>query len=108
MLFVTSTTLAVVLILQPTTRKGSSTPTWETLPVEQPLPPLAKEGYVDHEGARIWYGTAGTGEPGVLLHGGLDSSLSWWHRVPALIKTRHDVLLLASRGHRRSPVGPRP
>lgn len=63
MLFVTSATLAVALILQPTTSNVSSTPTWETLPVEQPLPPLAKEGYVDHEGARIWYGTAGTGEP---------------------------------------------
>jgi hypothetical protein len=57
MLFVTSATLAVALILQPTMSNVSSTPTWETLPVEQPLPQLAKEGYVDHEGARIWYGT---------------------------------------------------
>src|SRR5258707_14199453 len=108
MLFVTSTTLAVVLILQPTTRKGSSTPTWETLPVEQPLPPLAKEGYVHHEGARIWYGTAGTGEPVVLLHGGMESSLSWGNQVPALSKNRHGVILIESHGHGRRTLFPSP
>jgi hypothetical protein len=83
MLFVTSATLAVALILQPTRSDVSSTPTWETPPVEQRLPPLAKEGYVDHEGARIWYGTAGKGEPVILLHGGMESSLSWGNQVPA-------------------------
>jgi hypothetical protein len=49
MLFVSSATLAVALLLQPTMSNVSSTPTWKTLPVEQRLPPLAKEGYVDHE-----------------------------------------------------------
>ena len=39
MLFVTSATLAVALILQPTMSNVSSTPTWKTLPVEQRLPP---------------------------------------------------------------------
>jgi hypothetical protein len=53
MLFVTSATLAVALTLQPTASNVSSTPTWQTLPLEQLLPPLAKEGYVDNEGARI-------------------------------------------------------
>jgi hypothetical protein len=96
MLFVTSATLAVSLILQPTTSNFSSTPTW-TLPVEQPLPPLAKEGYVDHEGARIWYGTAGKGEPVILLHGGMESSLSWGNQVLALVKTHHEVILIDSR-----------
>src|SRR6267378_3431563 len=108
MLFVTSATLAVALILQPTMSNVSSTPTWETLPVEQPLPPLAKEDYVDHEGARIWYGTAGKGEPVVLLHGGMESSLSWGNQVPALIKTHHEVILIDSRGHGRSTLGPYP
>jgi pimeloyl-ACP methyl ester carboxylesterase len=108
MLFVTSATLAVALILQPTMSNVSSTPTWETLPMEQPLPPLAKEGYVDHEGARIWYGTAGTGEPVILLHGGMESSLSWGNQVPALIKTHHEVILIDSRGHGRSTLGPYP
>jgi hypothetical protein len=74
---ITSATLAVALTLQPTVSNLSSTPTWETLPLEQPLPPLTTEGYVDHDGARIWYGTAGEGEPVILLHGGMESSLSW-------------------------------
>jgi pimeloyl-ACP methyl ester carboxylesterase len=108
MLFVTSATLAVALILKPTTSNVSSTPTWETLPVEQPLPPLTKEGFVDHEGARIWYGTAGKGEPVILLHGGMESSLSWGNQLPALIKTHHEVILIDSRGHGRSTLGPYP
>jgi pimeloyl-ACP methyl ester carboxylesterase len=105
MLFVTSARLAVALILQPSMSNVSSTPTWETLPVEQRLPPLAKEGYVDHEGARIWYRTAGKGEPVVPLHGGMESSLSWGNHVPALIKTNHEVILIDSRGHGRSTLG---
>jgi pimeloyl-ACP methyl ester carboxylesterase len=108
MLFVTSATLAVALILQPTMSNVSSTPTWETLPMEQPLPPLAKEGYVDHEGARIWYETAGKGEPVILLHGGMESSLSWGNQVPALIEANHEVILIDSRGHGRSTLGPYP
>jgi pimeloyl-ACP methyl ester carboxylesterase len=106
--FVTSTTLGVALILQSTTSNISSIPTWETLPAEQPLPPLAKEGYVDHEGARIWYGTAGKGEPVILLHGGMESSLSWGNQVAALITSHHEVILIDSRGHGRSTLGPYP
>jgi pimeloyl-ACP methyl ester carboxylesterase len=108
MMFVSSATLAVALLLQPAMSNGSSTPTWETLPVEQRLSPLAKEGYVDHEGARIWYGTAGKGEPVILLHGGMESSLSRGNQVPALIKTHHEVILIDSRGHGRSTLGPYP
>jgi pimeloyl-ACP methyl ester carboxylesterase len=87
---------------------GSSTPTWATLPVEQPLPPLAKEGYVDHEGARIWHATAGKGEPIILLHGGMASSLSCGNKAPALIKTHHEVMFIDSRRHGRSTLGPYP
>src|SRR5260370_3278110 len=103
-----SATPGVPLILQLTTSYVSSTPTRETLPVEQALPPLATEGYVDHDGARIWYGTAGEGEPVILLHGGMESSLSWGNQVPALIKTNHEVILIDSRGHGRSTLGPYP
>jgi pimeloyl-ACP methyl ester carboxylesterase len=108
MLFVTSATLAVALILKPTASNVSSIPTWKILPLEQPLPRLAKEGYVDREGARVWYGTAGKGEPVILLHGGMESSLSWGNQVPALIKTHHEVILIDSRGHGRSTLGPYP
>jgi pimeloyl-ACP methyl ester carboxylesterase len=108
MLFLTSAALAVALILQPTASNVFSIPSWKTLPLEQPLPRLAKQGYVEREGARVWYGTAGKGEPVILLHGGMESSLSWGNQVPALIKTHHEVILIDSRGHGRSTLGPYP
>jgi pimeloyl-ACP methyl ester carboxylesterase len=104
----TSVLLAIALIWPPIASNVPSAPAWETLPAEQPLSALAMEGYVDHDGARIWYGTAGKGEPVVLLHGGMESSLSWGNQVPALIKTHHKVILIDSRGHGRSTLGPYP
>jgi pimeloyl-ACP methyl ester carboxylesterase len=65
-------------------------------------PLLAKEGYVDHEGARICYGKAGKGEPVILLHGGMESSLSWGNQAPALVKTHREGILIDSRGYGRS------
>jgi pimeloyl-ACP methyl ester carboxylesterase len=108
MLSSTSALLAIALILPPIASNVSTAPAWETLPAEQPLLAMATEGYVDHDGARIWYGTAGKGESVVLLHGGMESSLSWGNQVPALIKTHHKVILIDSRGHGRSTMGPYP
>jgi len=64
----TSALLAIALIWPPTASNVSSAPPWETLPAEQPLSAVAMEGYVDHDGARIWYGMAGKGEPVVHRH----------------------------------------
>ncbi|WP_213807693.1 alpha/beta hydrolase [Granulicella sp. dw_53] len=108
MLPTTSVLLAMALILPSTTSNVSSIPTWQTLPVEQPLSPPTQEGYVDHDGARIWYGTLGKGEPVILLHGGMASSLSWGNQVPALVESHHKVILIDSRGHGRSTLGPYP
>jgi len=108
MLSTTSALLFIALIWPPTASNVSSVPPWETLPAEQPLSAVAMEGYIDHDEARIWYGTAGKGEPVVLLHGGMESSLSWGNQVPALIKTHHRVILIDSRGHGRSTLGPYP
>lgn len=83
MLFAPSSLLAIALMLLPATGNPSSAPIWETLPVARPLPTLTMEGYVDHDGARIWYGAVGKGEPVVLLHGGMESSLHWG------IRSRH-------------------
>lgn len=106
--FAASVLLAMALVLSPATSSAPPTPTWQTLPQELPLPALANEGYVDHDGARIWYGTIGKGEPVILLHGGMESSLSWGNQVPALIKAHHEVILIDSRGHGRSTLGPHP
>jgi pimeloyl-ACP methyl ester carboxylesterase len=100
----TSALLAIALIWPPTASNVYSAPAWQTLPPEQPLSAVAMEGYVDYDGARIWYGTAGTGEPVVLLHGGMESSLSWGNQVPALITAHPKVILIDSRGHGRSTL----
>ena len=73
-----------------------------------PLPPASEQGYVDNDGARIWYATYGAGPPVILLHGGLGHSGNWGHQVPALTAAGHRVVLIDSRGHGRSTRDDRP
>jgi pimeloyl-ACP methyl ester carboxylesterase len=73
------------------------------------LPPLAGEqGYVEHDGACIWYTTYGSGSPVILLHGGLGHSGNWSYQVPALVKRGYRAILIDSRGHGRSTRDARP
>ncbi len=67
-----------------------------------PLPAATVEGHVEHNGARIWYATYGSGSPVILLHGGLGHSGNWGFQVPALLEAGHRVILIDSRGHGRS------
>jgi len=78
---------------------------WNTLPTERRLPEIQSQGYVEREGARIWYGSVGSGTPVILLHGGMSSSRNWGNQVPELIRTNHQVILVDSRGHGRSTLG---
>ena len=36
-----------------------------------PLPVTGDQGYIEHDGARIWYAQYSSGPPVILLHGGL-------------------------------------
>ena len=72
------------------------------------LPVADEQGYVEHDGARIWYATFGSGSPVVLLHGGLGHSGNWGYQVPALVKSGYRVVLIDSRGHGRSTRDSRP
>jgi len=73
-----------------------------------PLPPASDQGYVDHDGARIWYSTYGSGPAVILLHGGLGHSGNWGNQVPALLKSGYRAVLIDSRGHGRSTRDSRP
>ncbi len=73
-----------------------------------PLPAATAEGYVEHDGARIWYATYGPGAPVLLLHGGLGHSGNWGYQVPALIASGYRPILIDSRGHGRSTRDARP
>ncbi len=73
-----------------------------------PLPPATEQGYVDHDGARIWYASYGIGSPVILLHGGLGHSGNWGYQVPDLVAAGHRVVVIDSRGHGRSTRDARP
>ncbi len=73
-----------------------------------PLPVADETGYVDHDGARIWYATYGAGSPVILLHGGLGHSGNWGYQIPALVRNGYRAILIDSRGHGRSTRDERP
>ena len=67
-----------------------------------PLPETKKQGYVESDGARIWYAAYGAGLPVILLHGGLGNSGNWGYQVPALLENDYRAIVIDSRGHGRS------
>ncbi len=73
-----------------------------------PLPVTEDQGYVEHEGARIWYASYGSGKPVILLHGGMGHSGNWGYQLPALVEAGYRVTLIDSRGHGRSTRDARP
>jgi pimeloyl-ACP methyl ester carboxylesterase len=73
-----------------------------------PLPATQDHGYVEHDGARIWYATYGSGPPVILLHGGLGHSGNWGYQVPALVSSGYRAVVIDSRGHGRSTRDARP
>ena len=70
-----------------------------------PLPIPDVQGHVEHEGARIWYATFGSGSPVVLLHGAFDNSEDWGYQVAALVNAGHRAILVDNRGRGRSTLG---
>lgn len=88
---------------------GQSVPLWATVPEVPPLPPADRSGFVNHDGARLYYAVFNRrgGSPVILLHGGSASSRSWGFEVPLLAKT-HRVIVMDTRGHGRSTIGPAP
>ena len=73
-----------------------------------PLPVTSDQGFVDHDGARIWYATYGSGSPVILLHGGLGHSGNWGYQVSTLVSSGYRAVLIDSRGHGRSTHDQRP
>lgn len=73
-----------------------------------PLSDTETQGYIENEGARIWYASFGSGFPVILLHGGLGNSGNWGYQVPALVKNGYQAILIDSRGHGRSTRDEKP
>ena len=73
-----------------------------------PLPVTTQQGFVEHDGARVWYASYGSGPPVLLLHGGLGHSGNWGYQVAPLIHSGYRAVLIDSRGHGRSTRDSRP
>src|SRR3712207_6376036 len=73
-----------------------------------PLPVTHDQGHVEHDSARIWYATYGSGPVVILLHGGLGHSGNWGYQVPALVSNGYQAVVIDSRGHGRSTRDARP
>jgi pimeloyl-ACP methyl ester carboxylesterase len=102
--------LAAVLLFLLTALGGAAAaePPWMTLPPTPALPqPAAESGLAPVNGVKIWYATFGSGEPVILLHGGLAHAEYWGKQVPALA-ARYRVVVMDSRGHGRSSRDARP
>ena len=72
------------------------------------LPADKSEGFVEHDGARLWHAVVGNGPAVILLHGGLGHSGNWSHQIHALISERYRIVMIDTRGHGRSTRDSRP
>ncbi|MBI9050245.1 MAG: alpha/beta hydrolase [Anaerolineaceae bacterium] len=72
------------------------------------LPTTENQGYIENDGACIWYAVYGSGKPVILLHGGLGNSGNWGYQIPALLDNGYQVIVIDSRGHGRSTRDGRP
>ena len=72
------------------------------------LPAAREQGYVEHDHARVWYASFGSGTPVILLHGGNGHSGNWGYQVPALLGDEYRVIVIDSRGHGRSTRDDKP
>lgn len=66
-----------------------------------------RSGYVEANGIRYYYEIHGTGEPLLLLHGGLGSIGMFGPVLPALAESRQ-VIAVDLQGHGRTELGDRP
>ena len=82
-------------------------PQWLTLPETPTLPTPERRGIAPVNGVKIWYSEFGSGEPVILLHGGLANANYWGNQVPILARLYH-VIVMDSRGHGRSTRNDQP
>jgi pimeloyl-ACP methyl ester carboxylesterase len=98
--------LLLLVVILPASAHAE-TPQWLTLPPTPSLPKASQSGYAPVNGIKIWYATFGSGDPVILLHGGLANSTYWGNQVRAL-QGHYRVFVMDSRGHGRSTRNEQP
>ena len=74
---------------------------WEELPVPQAMPPAGESGTASVNGIDMYYAVYGSGDPILLIHGGLGHADIWSAQV-ADLSADHLVIVADTRGHGRS------
>jgi pimeloyl-ACP methyl ester carboxylesterase len=72
------------------------------------LPVGGVEHHVQNDAASIWCASYGSGQPGILLHGGLGHSGNFANQIDALTAAGYRAIVIDSRGHGRSTRDSRP
>ena len=80
---------------------------WQQLPPPAAMPKAEESGYAPVNDIQMYYAVFGSGEPLLLLHGGLGNSDYWGNQVPAFAK-HYRVIVADSRGHGRSTRSAQP
>jgi pimeloyl-ACP methyl ester carboxylesterase len=84
-----------------------ATELWKTLPAPLASPPASESGYAKVNGVEIYYTIYGSGDPLILLHGGLGNTDYWGGQI-ASFSAKYKVINIASRGHGRSTRNDQP
>jgi pimeloyl-ACP methyl ester carboxylesterase len=97
-------TAAVAIGDQPTARGGPRQEQRSPVSiVPEPSPVKAGDGYIEVDGARLYYwDTGGTGQPLVLLHPGTGSAESWAYQQPVFARAGYRLIAYSRRGFWRS------
>jgi pimeloyl-ACP methyl ester carboxylesterase len=84
-----------------TTSFAAAADRWMEIPEPPAMPAAAESGYAPVNGIEMYYAVYGSGEPVLLIHGGLGHADIWANQVIDLMKD-HKVIVADSRGHGRS------
>ncbi|MFT3695029.1 MAG: alpha/beta hydrolase [Kofleriaceae bacterium] len=93
---------ALVVLIVASVAHAEDKPRWQTVPLPPAMPAPDSTGSIAVDGAQIYYARYGSGDPVVLLHGGLGNADHWANQVPAITGAKHEVIAIDSRGQGRS------
>jgi pimeloyl-ACP methyl ester carboxylesterase len=100
-------TMAAFTALAFSLAAASAAERWLTLPEPPPMPEAAQSGKAPVNGIEMYYAVYGSGDPVLLIHGGLGYDDIWSNQVIDLMKD-HTVIVADSRGHGRSTRNEQP